>query len=234
MRVVSLMARITDEGRQGNPVICSEIDEDFVVLDGATRTEAMRRLGMGFLVVQVVAPDLVELETWHHVVRNCPPAAVLERLGANQDLLLGPAGTAPRVTVAGGPSVSVLGRAMSPNSTLSVLVDSYLGRWTVSRIIDPAPDVVSRRFPDWSVVVEFPTMKVDQVMKAALGGDLLPAGITRFLIPERVLRLNVGLDLLADSGSLAGKQEALDGLIQARSRAGRVRRYEETVIVLDD
>ncbi len=234
MRVDALMGRIAAEGRQGNPVICAGSEEGLVVLDGATRTEAMRRLGMAYLVVQVVSPDSVTLETWHHVIRNCPPAEVLARVESSPDLLTGPAAEPPRVAAAGGESLSIMGRAMSPYSTLSALVNAYLGRWTVSRIIDPAPEVVASRFPDWSVIVEFPTMSVEEVMKAALGDDLLPAGITRFLIPERVLRLNVDIELLGENGSRAGKQEALDALVQARSRAGRIRRYEETVILLDD
>ena len=143
-------------------------------------------------------------------------------------------GEAPRVTPAAGVPMSVYGTGLSPNTVLSTLVSGYIGRWRVSRIIDPEPDVVTTRFPDWSVIVEFPRLEIREVMKAALGQDLLPAGVTRFLIPERVLRLNADLGLLRSQGDLSAKQEALDALIQARSRAGRVRRYEETVVVLDD
>jgi hypothetical protein len=71
-------------------------------------------------------------------------------------------------------------------------------------------------------------------MKAALTQDLLPAGVTRFLVPERVLRLDADLALLRSASTLDTKQKALETLIQARSHAGRVRRYEETVVILDD
>jgi hypothetical protein len=71
-------------------------------------------------------------------------------------------------------------------------------------------------------------------MKAAVTEDLLPAGITRFLVHERALRLNVGLDLLSSSESLETKQQRLEELIEQRARNGRVRRYEETVFILDD
>lgn len=235
LRVDQLRLRVDSEGVQVNPVICAEAgDESFVVLDGASRTEALRQLGFEYVVVQVVDPARVTLETWHHVIRNCHASDVVDQIAAHPDLILSEARGTPRVTTADGASVSVLGSSLSPNATLTSLVDSYIGRWTASRIIDPAPDVVSLRFPDWSVVVEFPPLDAKEVIKAALGRDLLPAGVTRFLIPERVLRLNARVSLLQGSGSLAAKQEALDALIQARSRAGRVRRYEETVVVLDD
>jgi hypothetical protein len=235
LSVERLADRIEAEGIQRNPVICVDADrDDLVVLDGATRTEALRRLGVDHVVVQVVDPGAVTLETWHHVVRGARPTAVMDRIASRRGLILAHGGDPPRVTPAAGTPMSALGEGLSPNSVLSTLVSGYIGRWRVSRIIDPDPDVVTTRFPDWSVIVEFPRLEVKEVMKAAIGHDLLPAGVTRFLVPERVLRLNADLSLLRSPGSLDAKQEALEGMILARSRAGRVRRYEEAVVVLDD
>jgi hypothetical protein len=158
----------------------------------------------------------------------------MDRIGSRDGLIIAEGGDPPRVTVAAGTPMSILGKGLSPSAVLASLVSSYIGRWRVSRIIDPDLDVVTQRYPDWSVIVEFPRLTVKEVMKAALSQDLLPAGITRFLVPERVLRLDADLRLLRSPGSLETKQEKLDALIQARSRAGRVRRYEETVVILDD
>jgi L-serine kinase (ATP) / ParB family transcriptional regulator, heme-responsive regulator len=235
LSVERLADRIEAEGAQRNPVICVEADGDgFVVLDGATRTEALRRLGIPHVVVQVVDPAAVTLETWHHVVRDGRPTVVMDRIASREGLILAHGGDPPRVTPAAGTPMSALGEGVSSNAVLSTLVSGYIGRWRVSRIIDPDPDVVAQRFPDWSVIIEFPPLEVKEVMKAALGQDLLPAGVTRFLVPERVLRLDADLRLLRSPGSLTSKQEALETLIRARSEAGRVRRYEETVVILDD
>ncbi|MCZ6736622.1 MAG: ParB N-terminal domain-containing protein, partial [Actinobacteria bacterium] len=52
LRVNRLVGRINDEGIQINPMVCSEAPNgDLVVLDGATRTEAMKKLGMEHAVV---------------------------------------------------------------------------------------------------------------------------------------------------------------------------------------
>jgi hypothetical protein len=67
-----------------------------------------------------------------------------------------------------------------------------------------------------------------------VSNDLLPAGITRFLVPDRALRLNVELELLSSDAGTDQKQDRLDALIEERVREGRVRRYEETVVILDD
>lgn len=228
-RVSQIRDRVTAEQVQINPVICMEADGRFVVLDGATRSEAILRLGLSNIVIQVVDPATVTLETWHHVLRDCPPDEVLERIATAPGLLLSDAGGTPQVTAREEVRYSVLGSEMSPNATMSALVDAYIGRWETSRIIDPQPSTVTRRFPDWSVIVQFPAVDIEDVTKAALDDDLLPAGVTRFLIPERVLRLHAPLSIL-----ISGDQAALDRLIDERSVSGRVRRYEETVVILDE
>jgi len=53
LRVNRLVERIDADGIQVNPMICSEAPSgDLVVLDGATRTEALKKLGMDHAVVQ--------------------------------------------------------------------------------------------------------------------------------------------------------------------------------------
>lgn len=229
IRVSRLRERLVSDRVQVNPVVCMEADHGYVVLDGATRTEAIRGLGLPYIVVQPVDPSRVTLETWHHVIRDCPPGEVMERIASAAGLILGVEDRKPQVTTREGNRFTVSGEDMSPNAALNTLVDSYIGQCLVSRIIDPHPDTVTTRFPDWSVIVEFPAVRIEDVVEAALGDDLLPAGVTRFLVPERVLRLMAPLEVLE-----TGDQDALDRLVEERSAAGRVRRYEETVVVLDD
>jgi L-serine kinase (ATP) / ParB family transcriptional regulator, heme-responsive regulator len=235
LRVDRLVGRIEAEGVQVNPMICcSAPDGELVLLDGATRTESLRAMGLTDAVVQLVEPDEVELETWHHVVRGPGPEEVIDAVVAHPSLILGDERGTPGVHVNGGDSRLILGEDISANATLSALVASYIGKWRVSRVADPGLDPVAWSFPDWSVVVEFPTLSLDDVMKAAISEDLLPAGITRFLVNERALRLNVPIDLLASKETVEVKQGALDELLAERARDGRVRRYEETVFILDE
>jgi hypothetical protein len=217
-------------------MVCAEApgEEALVLLDGATRTEAFRHLGLPCAVVQIVEPSKVNLETWHHVIRQCPTDDLLARIDDLDELSLVPDAGTPRLRVVNGDAYSVLGNSVSPNAALGALVDTYMGTWTVNRVTEPDEEAVAWRFPDWSVLVEFPALTIDDVMKAALGDDLLPAGITRFLVNDRALRLNLDLELLRSPRTLDEKQEALEELLHARAREGRIRRYEETVVVLDD
>lgn len=235
LRVTRLRNRISEEGTQLNPVICTKTPGgDLVLLDGATRTEAMRELSLDHAVVQLVEPEKVDLETWHHVIRQAPAVDLVASVSSRPELMVSEDQGTPRLHIAEQGSRSVLATGASVNATLSALVASYIGRWTVSRVTEVSPDAIAWRFPDWSVVVEFPTLTVDDVIKAAVGQDLLPAGVTRFLVPERALRLNVGLDLLRGPGTTQQKQESLDTMLAARARAGRIRRYEETIVIFDD
>jgi len=234
LRVEPLAARIGSEGTQLNPVVCIETEgDDLVLLDGATRTASLRSLGLAYGVVQVVHTRDVGLGTWHHVLRDADPAEVLTSIESRAELALAADGPAPRVWLPDGKARAVTGSGLSDNAALSRLVSTYIGRWTVNRVIDPGADEIARQFPDWGALIEFPALTIPDVTEAALGADLLPAGITRFVVPDRALRLNYGLDELR-AGALEAKQRRLDEMIQERARLGRVRRYAEPVIILDD
>lgn len=235
LRVRRLVSRIEADGVQVNPMVCVEGPAGvLVLLDGATRTEALRSMGLQHAVVQVVDPGTVTLETWHHVVRGCRPETLVDKIGSSLDLALSQDPGTPCLHLADGSTMLVGGVGISANATLSTLVSGYVGQWTVTRVIDPSPESASATFPDWAAVVEFPILSVDDVMKAAVGEDLLPAGITRFLVPDRALRLNAPLALLRSDHTVEAKQNALDHLLEERAAEGRIRRYEEPVFVLDD
>ena len=235
LRVDRLAGRIGQEGSQLNPVVCTKgSDGDFVLLDGATRTAALNSLGLQFVVAQVVEPDAVILETWHHVVREADPREVTESISSRNDLRMAGDEGAPRVWIPDGGRTSVYGKGISPNGALSSLVASYIGRWKVNRVAEAETEAVVWRFPDWAALIEFPSLTVEDVAKAALGDDLLPAGITRFIVPNRALRLSFDLSGLRAPGSADEKQAQLDLLMEERAGQGRIRRYEEPVVILDD
>lgn len=235
LRVERLAARIGREGTQLNPVACTEgPGGDMVLLDGATRTAALGSLGLRFGVVQVVDPATVILETWHHVVRDATTDEVVEAILARDGLEAGLDGAAPRIWQPTGERLAVSAEGLSDNETLTALVAGYIGHWKVSRVIDADPGSADASFPGWALLVEFPPLTIDDVIAAALSQDLLPAGITRFIVPDRALRLNYDLEELRGPGSEDERQAVLDRIIDDRAREGRIRRYEEPVFILDD
>jgi hypothetical protein len=235
LRVDRLRQRMGTEGVQVNPMVCIETaGDEMVLLDGATRTEAMKGMGLGHAAVQLVEEDSVSLGTWHHVVRGAPTDDFVSAISEPSEMELTTAEWPPTIHLNDGRTFHARGVALSPNATLAHLVRSYIGHWRVNRSPESDLTLASRNYGDWTAVIEFPALTVEEVMKAALGHDLLPAGVTRFLVPERALRLNMPLELLEDGGDIQASQAALDDLIAERAREGRIRRYSEPVIILDD
>lgn len=235
IRVDRLRDRVDRDGTQLNPMVCTAApDGSYVLLDGATRREAFRRLGLPHAVIQIVDPANVTLGTWHHVLREGDRdnlARTIEQEGAIR--LDGDAGT-PRINIVGSGWQTIRPVEVSLNRALNSLVGCYHGRFSVARVIDPADAVVSRTHNDWLAIVEFPSLTIDDVMFAAMEADFVPAGITRFMVPARALRLSIGLDFLRDPADTPAKQERLDEILATRAREGRIRRYDEPVVILDD
>lgn len=233
-RVERLMHRIEADGTQLNPMVCAvAADGSYVLLDGATRHEAFSKLGLPHAVVQIVDADKVKLETWHHVVQNGESEQIETALAATSSIRLEDDTGSPRITTR-GPWRTVAAVDVSANAALNALVDSYHGRMTVTRVTDPTIESVSNTHQDWVAIVEFPALTLKDVMTSAIEKDYVPAGITRFIVPERALRLNIPLSFLRDDIDTAQKQQRLDSMLAERAREGRVRRYDEPVVILDD
>lgn len=235
LRVDRLRQRIGTEGIQVNPMVCIESPgQELVVLDGATRTEALKGIGLEHAVVQLVDSDYVSLGTWHHVVRGAPLDDFVSAISEPSEMELTKAEWPPTIHMNDGTTYHARGIGISPNATLAHLVKSYIGHWRVNRVPEPDLALAARSYDDWTALIEFPTLTTEDVMEAAIGNDLLPAGVTRFLVPDRALRLNAPLSLLEGDEGIGAKQSALEALLTERARDGRVRRYGEPVFILDD
>jgi len=258
-RVDDLTARLLADGRLINPPIVAQQGEKFVVLDGATRLTAMRQLNFPYVVVQVVdldpdkAQHKIELTSWNHVLFGGKLADLLAALRDVPGLRLAPvlldnAGreelsgdTLGSLTTADGESfvLETLSRSAVAMDelwlhVLNDVVECY-GQWgNVERTL--SSDVLGLRtqFPNFAALVTFPRFTPQMILAIAAQGRTVPAGITRFVIPGRILRLNVPLEKLVADEPLAAKQAWLDDLIREKLHARQVRFYEEPVVLLDE
>jgi hypothetical protein len=85
-----------------------------------------------------------------------------------------------------------------------------------------------------SGVVMFPAWTPNDISRAATSGDLLPAGITRHVIPGRALNVNISLDMLLLDAPRASKSAWLERWLSSKITARKVRFYHEAVFVFDD
>lgn len=244
-----LAEAIRRSGVLRNPPIVASVGERYVVLDGATRTAALRAMGLRHVVVQdVTVEDGLGLETWHHVVRDLPAGDLRRILAGIEGISVRecPGEEAHDRVVESGALCSVRfhsGPALILDATgggnrfdaLAAVSDAYLSAAAVSRTLERDMAKIAAWYPDSTGLVEYPEFTVEQVLLAARSGRLLPAGVTRFLVPGRVLRLEVPLEILEDEArDLDAKNRWLHDHLAEKERHGKIRYYREPVYLLDE
>lgn len=248
-RVHDLAARIQEDGLLANPPVVTPWQGKYVVLDGATRTEALRWLGCPHTVVQVVTLEEVELYTWNHAVLETAAHVLRQQLHRLSGITLEATrleaarqALADRTVIATlvfseAEIYAVRAEDMSPHGqvqALNRLVDAYMTNAQVERTLATDWPSLRREYPDAAMLVLFPAYTPQEIMAFVMSGQRLPAGITRFVVPGRVLRLNLPLSMLCDDRPLATKNQALHQFLQERMARRRVRYYQEPVILLDE
>lgn len=243
-----LAARLRDEGVIRNPTIVAAIDDRYVVLDGATRTDALRRLQAPHAIVQdITVEDGLALETWHHVVRRLAVDDLVGLVSALDGLRVeevAPASARQRMIEYGGicSMLTVDDRAFIVHAAegrnrfeaLAAVAAAYIEATVVSRTLEKDMGRLASWYPDMTALVEYPEFTVEQVLLAARSGTLLPAGVTRFIVPGRVLHLDTPLELLLSDRSLEEKNRWLHDHLTEKERAGQIRFYREPVYILDE
>jgi hypothetical protein len=220
------------------------------VLDGATRTTAFQRLNYPHLIVQVVRPEQqdFELHTWYHAISSPQPFTALQKYLSQVDGLnlthlptealqtafqqphtlcyfLAPDGSATLAQAAPG---------ADRLAVMNALVTAYTNWGEVERTLLTDLSRLLAQFPQMTAVAVFPQFKPADVFNTASQGNLLPAGLTRFVIPGRILRLNADLARLKQDEPLPAKRAWFNQFLEEKLARSRLRYYQEPVVLLDE
>jgi len=253
-RAEPLMRRIQASGVFRDPPLVMPLQDEtgrFMILDGTNRVTAIRRMGLPHILVQVVPPDdpHVSLKTWNHllwglssqallaairpkVARPLKPVAFEEGYQALHDrevLLL--------ISLPDGQAFALAPRPSSVAEALAVLnrvVEAYLYRASLDRTVVARAVEVRHLHPDLAGIVVFPPFSIPQVLDAVAQGHRFPAGITRFTVAPRALRLHYPLERLAAAGGLEDKNRELQQWLQERLARKAVRYYAEPTVLFDE
>ncbi len=96
-------------------------------------------------------------------------------------------------------------------------------------------DEARTEHPEITALVVFPHFEPAEVLELATSGARLPAGITRHVVSWRALRLNVPLDMLADTRrSLDEKNRWLEEWVRDKTLQRQVRFYQEPTVLFDE
>ena len=241
-----LIDRFKDEHVLYNPLIVAEHNGSHILIDGANRFEALRQLGCKAILAQIVdyLSDDVVLKTWYHYVSFMTIAefakfAESEGLKLNKiqrtnssvsecDLLVySSEGEAVSVTLDNDLKTRLL--------QLSAINRFYDEKYSYTRI-DSDTDIsdVKTLSPDEGLLFVFPCLSKKDIIKIAGFSQKLPAGISRHLIPNRVLHIKILIDALNTDENIDKRNEELQKHIQHKIDSKKVRLYREPILVFDE
>ncbi len=248
-RVERLSASLRKEGWLKNPPLVVAHDGRYVLLDGTTRTKALASLGYPHTLVQVVDPARVRVSTWNHLVIGLPIEAFWEQLQALEPLALrrldGASLAQSQHRWAGGLYLAderAYSIELPPDAPveeeidlLNRLVALYTGEREIRRSLKSNPHELMFEHPDLTGILSFPQYTVHDIVQFGLAEFCVPPGITRCIIPGRVLRVNLDLSLLnSEVLTLEQKNARLREYIHARITRQPLRYYEEPIYILED
>jgi L-serine kinase (ATP) / ParB family transcriptional regulator, heme-responsive regulator len=228
-RLARLRERIEAEGEQRNPVIVSPHEDRYLVLDGAHRVRALGELGSRFALVQVVEPP-DKAEGWGHLLNGVGTVEL---------------GGIEGVEMSGEHGHAALADVVTPGGEtlfLSAAEEGLQGRvralWALQSLY-PKGAVVRRVEPDGTVrlsggeaLIRYRPFTPGELAAIVDSGTVLPAGITRFRIQERVLGVRYPLDRMK-SGDTRTRNVELREFVESRWEENRVRYYGEPVVLFE-
>jgi len=246
-----LIRALQTQGFLKNPPAVLRIDgetEQYVVLDGANRTMAFRKMGFPHMLVQI-ANEGVEVKSWNHILSEGKLQPLLEKVRSISGVELTESDEfRAAAALARGESVAYMvlpdGKTWqlgtdgenTPEklSCLTEFVRMFHGNFRRERTTTSNLDGLTSLYPDMNCLVVFPQFSVSDVVGVVSSGQLFPGGLTRFLISPRALRVNFPLAMLADRSPVEEKRLALKEWIRQRVEHRSVRYYAESTFVFDE
>ena len=251
-RIERLNQRIRQEGRLKNPPIVAVIPDTkrFVVLDGANRSAAFASMGIPHIVAQVVSygDPGVELDTWHHVVSGMPLEQFESGLAQVNGMQLLPISLeGARAALATDNAAAYIvceqgvrlvckpeGSAVRNIHRLNDIVAVYKGKADIFRASNDIWDIQVPYYPGITALVIFPSLRPADILQAARIGERIPSGISRHIIPNRALNINIPLEVLTADWTLERKREWLEEWLMERMAANAIRYYAESTFSFDE
>jgi L-serine kinase (ATP) / ParB family transcriptional regulator, heme-responsive regulator len=228
-RLVSLRERIEAEREQRNPIIVSPHEDRYLVLDGAHRVRALGELDSRFALVQVVEPP-EKAEGWGHLLDGVGRAELDNIEGIEVSDRPGDALLA-EVETAGGETLLLSAKEDGLRGRVRALwnLQSFYPRGAVVRRVEPDG---TARLSRGEALIRYQPFTPGELAEIVDSGTVLPAGITRFRIQERVLGVRYPLDRMKE-GDPSARNAELREFVERRWEENRVRYYGEPVVLFE-
>ena len=228
-RLARLRGRMEAEGEQRNPVIVSPHEDRYLVLDGAHRVRALGELGSPLALVQTVEPP-EKAEGWGHLLGGVETAELgnIEVVEASErpgDSPLAEVESAGEETI----FLSSTGEGVQGRVRALWSLQSLYPKGIVVRRVESDGAV---RLSEKEVLIRYTGFTPGELAAIVDSGSVLPAGITRFRVSERVLGVCYPLENMAGN-DVDALNDRLREYVRRRWEVGRVRLYEEPVVLFE-
>jgi hypothetical protein len=263
-RVQRLADQIKREGHLKNPVLVADLPAQsrpkdlapqgsrrLLVLDGIDRVSALRLLGFPDVLVQKVdyMDENVELSSWDHLIFKISKDQLSEKL-RKLDLEISPCERSwkrealedPRTVCyllfRDGSGLVLSERDASLEKRIRSLFSItaiYRSSWEIYHPgLEVDPFSAFDDFEKSTAINILPIFGKEQVLDLISRGILFPFGVTRFVIPQWVLGLEISCSVLGSKAPLSEKNLFLKELLSYRMKSKKAKFYQESVFLFNE
>lgn len=249
-RVQRLFKKIPRDRIYTNPIIVASVprQKKLMIVDGVNRFAAVKKLGFPDILVQVVNyfDDKIRLTSWNHLLAKISKLELLKNissLGINfkKTNIRSAQHFFDKNKIGGyldfGGSVYQISRPASFKAyvqDISRLVKIYAGKNKIFRTLETELKDVKGFFHGGNVLFVFPKFTKQEIVNLTKHHLKLPGGLTRHIIPERALKVNIPLSFLKKKISLRQKNQGLNRFIRQKINNYQVRLYTEPTYIFDE
>jgi hypothetical protein len=222
---------VREEGVQRNPVIVAPYGERYLVLDGAHRVRALGELGCRLALVQLIGlPE--RAESWGHLLaapalevalRSIEEVEVCGQRPASACLLEARFHDGRKLYV------RAKNEGLVPQVRALRALQAVYPEGSLVRRVNPGEPA---ELAEGEALLLYRRFAPGQLAEVVEGGEVLPAGITRFVVKERVLNVRYPVNLLAD-GQPESRNAELREFVRRSWEGNRIRYYAEPVVLFE-
>lgn len=250
-RAQKLLERFRFEKVLFNPLTVGEYYDKLILIDGANRFEALKDSGCKIILAQIVDYNShkVQVRSWFHYVpglRIKDISGFLQKndvefktLSFNEFLKGLNRRKLNQVGVVSRQRESVCIKFSDKFGEMlkgfCMLNRFYEEKYNYNRVnsdfkLAKIKEISSKD----GLLLVYPEFQKKHILKISRLKEKLPAGITRYLIPNRVLHIRFPISLLKSVGDLKKRNEELQFIVDKKIEHKKVRLYKEPLLIFDE
>jgi hypothetical protein len=222
-----------------------------LVLDGVNRVSALRLLNIPDVLVQMVdyEDEKVNLFSWNHLIFNAPKEEIIDKIrNLNLEVSFCPLNwgeealkhkrTISYFLFRDSIGFVVNNGNLTPEEkvkNLHKLIATYSSRSEIFYLDSDNHFLpIFEHFKNSSAINLIPRFDKKEILDLVQKGILLPFGVTRFIVPNRVLGLEVSCLVLSAQTPLSEKNLFLKDLLAYRIKTKKAKFYQESVTLFNE